>query len=149
MARHRLRTLAGLARLGGPYFAFVALRHVVPLETLVRWAWREPRAGRRDPAAEARTVQQAIKLTHLFDRGDRHCLPRSLTLYRALSRAGASPRLFVGFRSLEGRVDGHAWIAVDGAPVGEAEALIDSLTPTCAFGARGTAVAIDGAAAVR
>jgi len=131
--------------LGGPYLAFLALRHVVSLERLVQLAWRDPRNQDRDPQLEARTIAQATKLRHLFDRADRRCLPRSLALYRALSRAGASPQLWIGFRKVAGRVDGHAWVTVDGCPVGEAEALIPSLTPTCGFGAKGATIALESA----
>jgi len=141
--RRPLRTLGGLLRLGGPYLAFLALRHVVSLERLAQLAWRDPRNHDRDPQLEARTIAQATKLRHLFDRADRRCLPRSLALYRALSRAGASPQLWIGFRKVAGRVDGHAWVTVDGCPVGEAEALIPSLTPTCGFGAKGATIALE------
>jgi hypothetical protein len=130
--------------LGGPYLAFLALRHVLSLERLAQLAWRDPRNQDRDPQLEARTIAQATKLRHLFDRADRRCLPRSLALYRALSRAGASPQLWIGFRKVAGRVDGHAWVTVDGCPVGEAEALIPSLTPTCGFGAKGATIALEG-----
>ena len=144
--RRRVRTLSGVLRLAGPYFAFVALGHVVGLETLARWAWRDPRGRPRDRQREALAVAHATKLRHLLDRADRRCLPRSLALYRALSGAGASPQLWIGFRKQAGRVDGHAWVTVDGCPVGEAEALIESLTPTCGFGVNGAALAIEGGA---
>ena len=135
--RRRLRTFVGVIRLAGPYFAFAGLRHVVRVETLVRWAWRDPTDRPRNPNREELTVAHATKLRHLFDRSDRGCLSRSLTLYRALARAGASPQLWIGFRKLAGRVDGHAWVTVDGRAVGEAEAGLASLTPTCGFGAHG------------
>ena len=125
---------------------FVALRRVVGLETLARWAWRHPQDATRDRDRETRTVAYATKLRHLLDRADRRCLPRSLALYRALSRLGAAPELWIGFRKLAGRVDGHAWVTVDGRPVGEADALIAALMPTCGFGARGAAIAVDGGA---
>jgi len=141
--RRRLRTFGGLLRLGGPYLAFLALRHIVSLERLARFAWRDPGNHPRDPQLEARTIAQATKLRHLLDRTDRRCLPRSLALYRALSRAGASPQLWIGFRKVAGRVDGHAWVAVDGRPVGEAEALMPSLTPTCGFGVKGATIALE------
>ena len=146
--RRRLRTFGGVLGLAGPYFVFTGLRHVVGLETLARWAWRDPHGQPRDRDREARTVAHATKLRHLLDRTDRRCLPRSLALYRALSRAGASPQLWIGFRKQAGRVDGHAWVTVDGRAVGEAEALMSSLTPTCGFGAHGAAIALDGGTAV-
>lgn len=107
-------------------------------------AWRDPANHTRDQELEARTIAEATKLRHLLDRTDRRCLPRSLALYRALSRAGASPQLWIGFRKVAGRVDGHAWITVDGRPVGEAEALMPSLTPTCGFGVKGATIALEG-----
>ena len=143
-ARRRLRTIGGVVRLAGPYLAFVGLRHVVRLETLARWAWRDSDDRPRDRDREALTIAHATKLRHLLDRTDRRCLARSLALYRALSHAGAAPQLWIGFRKLAGRVDGHAWVTVDGRPVGEAEALMAALTPTCGFGAGGEAIALDG-----
>ncbi len=49
------------------------------------------------------------------------CLPRSLVLERCLQRAGAPAELRIGVRLEEGRFDAHAWVEVDGAPVGEPE----------------------------
>lgn len=140
MTRRRLRTVAGLSRLVWSYAAFGVLVHIVPLERLVRLAWRAPARRERAPELEARLVAQAIKLQHLFQRADRGCLPRSLTLYRALSRAGAAPQLVIGFRREGDALAGHAWVCLDDRPLAEPEDLLDSLTATCAFGLNGARI---------
>src|SRR5262245_50325727 len=136
MRASQLRTATGLTRLVWAYFAFGALRHLVSLDTLARWAWRRPR-GARNIAREQRIIAQSIKLGHLSRTGDRNCLQRSLLLYRELSRAGADPSLVIGFEPNNHEVTGHAWIVIDGRPVAESPTLIARLTPTCAFGRHG------------
>jgi hypothetical protein len=123
----------------GPYWLMGVLRYSLPLAVLVKWAWRSPRRA-RDLARERRTVALLIKLGHLFRRSDRHCLQRSLVLYRELSRDGADPHLIVGFRPAPGGLDGHAWIELDGVALGEG-AEVTTFQRTCEFGAHGERVA--------
>ncbi len=112
---------------------------MVPLPRLVGWAWREP-SGPRDPRAEARAIATVVRLRRLTfgDRGD--CLQGSLVLFRELSRAGAGPRLLIGFRRTEGRMAGHAWIVVDGRVVAEPANAVGRFVETIAFGERGVRV---------
>jgi hypothetical protein len=51
--------------------------------------------------------------------GQDNCLERSLVAYRFLGRAGASPQLVIGVARDERGVRGHAWVTVDGRPIGE------------------------------
>jgi hypothetical protein len=134
----RVRAAATIARLAPFYFAVAALKHVVTLPVLTRWAWRSP-APQRDHAEELRLARCVVKLTHLAGAPDRNCLERSLLLYRELSRAGASPELCVGFRpGPPGRsVDGHAWVTVDGQPVLEEQELPEPHQSVVRFGDRG------------
>jgi hypothetical protein len=108
-----------LLRLAALQTTFGALKHVVPLPTLARWAWLRP-VGPRDLAREDRTLRCMVRLRRWLpaDRGD--CLNGSLALYRVLSAAGSSPKLVVGFRKDGPAVAGHAWVEVDGAAVLEA-----------------------------
>jgi hypothetical protein len=111
---------AGLiVRLAALHATFGALKHVVPLPTLARWAWLRP-VGTRDLALEDRALRCMVRLRRWLpaDRGD--CLHGSLALYRVLSAAGSSPRLVVGFRKDAPAVTGHAWVEVDGVAVLEA-----------------------------
>jgi hypothetical protein len=144
--RTPVRTAAGLSRLVWSYGAFGLLRHLVPLKTLARWAWRSPMTP-RDPSREAATLARVVKLGHLFRRTDRHCLQRSLVLFREFSRGGADPRLVVGFRTADGRLIGHAWIEVDDRPVGETNFVQSTYVRTCAFGAGGAQTDAQGRAA--
>jgi len=48
-----------------------------------------------------------------------NCLPRSLALQLLLRRRGIDARLRIGARRVDSRLDGHAWIEVDGLPINE------------------------------
>jgi hypothetical protein len=88
------------------------LKHIVSLPTLVRWAWKHQR-GPRNPQAERRVITAVAHLRHWFG-AQEGCLQSSLVLYRELSALGADPKLAVGFRRHDDRVEGHAWVFVDG-----------------------------------
>ncbi|MEO7331161.1 MAG: lasso peptide biosynthesis B2 protein [Minicystis sp.] len=47
------------------------------------------------------------------------CLYRSLARYSILRRAGHPARFVMGLRPSEPEILGHAWVELDGAPVGE------------------------------
>jgi hypothetical protein len=156
--RRRVSTALGIGRLLPMYVAFGALRYVVPLPTLARWAWRPP-SGRRDlereqlivarvawvrraltPFSRSHRSVRAISPRQVYaallrPRGD--CLHRSLLLYRELSRSGADPTLVVGFRQADGRMEGHAWVLADGGPVAEPTGSVEAFTPALEFGREG------------
>lgn len=134
MFHRRLRSLAALSRLVLPFAAFSLLRRVVALETLVRLAWQPPRQP-RDASADALLARRIARLSEWCG-GKDDCLPRSLVLYRELSKRGADPALVIGFRAAD-RLLGHAWVTVDGRPVNEAEDVRSTMTPVCAFGPGG------------
>ena len=48
-----------------------------------------------------------------------HCLARSLTLWAILLRRGLSTNLRVGFRKRDGKIEGHAWLEYESAPINE------------------------------
>nr|WP_277347542.1 lasso peptide biosynthesis B2 protein [Wenzhouxiangella sp. XN79A] len=62
------------------------------------------------------------------------CLPRSLTLARWMASEGLDPELKMGYRPASTR-DGaseplaHAWIELDGVPIGETEESLAGLLP--------------------
>ena len=60
------------------------------------------------------------------------CLPRSLALRTMLARRGISSRLRIGVRKESGTVAAHAWIEVDGRPVGEPAAIEERFLPLVA-----------------
>jgi hypothetical protein len=48
---------------------------------------------------------------------DNPCVPKSLALLRVLSRAGFTASFVSGVRKNNGKLEGHAWIEVDGLPL--------------------------------
>jgi hypothetical protein len=134
--RPRWRTGLAIATLAVPYVLLGIAKHIVPLPRLARWAWLRPVAP-RDRDAEQRAIRCVVRLRRLTlgDRGD--CVQGSLVLYRALSRAGASPHLIAGVRRDVRRLIGHAWVTVDGQVVAESLESVAPFTPTLEFGESG------------
>jgi hypothetical protein len=118
------------------YLLLGLIKHFVPLSRLAQWAWRPP-VGPRSRELERRLAAGVVRLSQLTGLPDRDCLQRSLLLYRVLSRAGADPTLVVGFRHVNDRTVGHAWIKVDGNAVIETDADLSRFSTMLHFGARG------------
>jgi hypothetical protein len=100
--------------------ALPVLKHVLTVATLARLMWWRPEA----PADNRLRAQHVALVKELMANGGRllvstNCLERSLVLYRLLSRADAGPTLVLGLRKNGRPVAGHAWIEVDGEPLGE------------------------------
>lgn len=133
----RLRTAPTIGRLAPAYATFAVLKHVVPLPTLARWAW-QPQRRQRDQDAERRVIAAIARLRHWFG-AQQDCLQSSLLLYRELSALGADPRLSVGFRRLDDRVEGHAWVFVDGRAI-PGETYHQPFAPALHFGRGGVLV---------
>jgi hypothetical protein len=110
---------------------------MVPATTMARWAWR--RSSLRDQDRELRAIAAVSRLRRTLgaDRGD--CLEAALVLYGELSRAGANPRLVMGFRREDERMAGHAWVEVAGAIIGETPAS-PPFVPTVVIGPHGAPV---------
>jgi len=144
----RWRNTLMIGRLLGPYLAFGALKRIVSLPRLVRWAWLRP-AGDRDRATEATALQCVVRLRTWLgaERGD--CLHGSLALYRVLSRAGSNPTLVVGFRRDASTLAGHAWVEVDDACVVEAPPSQRGFIPSISFGCEGTLLSTPDARGTR
>ena len=136
LASNRLRTGFVMIRLLRGYLLFGALKHLVPLRWLARWAWCRP-AGLRDRDAEQRLVARIVRLRQLTGYPDRDCLQRSLLLYHVLSRAGADPTLVVGFQRIDGRIRGHAWVVVDECALLESKSDLAPFSPALLFGPQG------------
>ena len=100
-------------------FLLIVLRRIVPLSRLARMMCRRDDGGDRRPERERRIAALARRLFGPLAAPASGCYPRSLLLFRFLSEAHARPRLRVGVRRSEGKIDGHAWVLVDGLPIGE------------------------------
>jgi len=118
-ARQRMRTAVTILRLLPHYLRFARLRTSVPLDQLVEDAASFGQTARPRREEEARIVACILRLHRLVGGRDDDCLPRSLLLYRELSRLGADPVLSVGFREDGGQIAGHAWVELRGHVVGE------------------------------
>ena len=135
MKSQRFRTSLAIAALAWPYTAFRILKHFVCLETLARWAWCEPTRP-RTPNDDVVIVERMRRLSQLL-RVSGDCLPRSLLLYRELSKQGADPRLLVGFMGAGSSLIGHAWVVVKGEALLEPADVLAEVVPVCEFGPHG------------
>lgn len=118
------------------YVAVAALKHFVPVTTIARWLAREPHP-RVDPDLVDRISGASRRIRRMSPIGDRDCLQRSLVLFRQLPRAGLKPSLAMGFRRVDGRLEGHAWIVVDDRPFDEPVMPGSPFEETCRIGADG------------
>jgi len=124
-------------RIGWWHAAFRVLKHVTPIGTLVRLAKLRP-VGPRRPARERRITDLVNRVGGLWGIGRTPtCLERSLVLYRLLGEANASPRLMIGVARGRGTVAGHAWVLVDGRPVGDSDDVIQKYEVMTGFEADG------------
>jgi hypothetical protein len=148
----RARTALNAVRMLPCYAAVGVLKHVVPVTTLARWLAREP-APRVDRHLADRITAAGRRLRQLSPIGDRDCLHRSLVLFRHLPRAGLTPSLAIGFRRVNGRLEGHAWVVVDDRAFDEPRLAGSPFEETCRIGPDGRVIAqpatIAPAAAVR
>lgn len=96
-----------------------ALKHVVPLQLLVRWLCAVDQTPRSRAAFEPALAAYLLTRGRFPRRPPGNCLDRSLAAYRLLCARGAHPQLVVGIRP-EGRgLLGHVWLVVDGEPFAE------------------------------
>jgi hypothetical protein len=131
----RFRTGLAIAALAWPYTAFLILKHFVCLQTLARWAWCEPTRP-RTPSHDVVIVERMRRLSKVL-RVSGDCLPRSLLLYRELSKQGADPHLLVGFIGAGSSLIGHAWIVVKGEALLEPADMLADVVQVCEFGPHG------------
>jgi hypothetical protein len=132
-ARLRPRDLPLATRLMVWRLVLPLLRRTVATDRLVGLL-ASPRSRRRDPGRERLTLAIAGRL---WRRSEGTCLERSLTVFRELGRAGASPRLVLAMaREREGLV-GHAWVEVDGHALLERDDPRDHNVPVVTYEATG------------
>ena len=81
-------------------------------------AWHTPARPLLPPPQRARLRLFAqFLLSDRVDLFERTCLKRSLILYRYLHGETQPPRFYLGVRSGNGRLQGHSWVTLGGAPV--------------------------------
>lgn len=114
-----------------------ALKLVLPLPRLARLMYKPGRGGTRRMEREERIARFVDWVHRPLVRADEGCLQRSLLAYRFLSEANAEPELYVGVQQRSGTVRGHAWVSVEGHPIGESAAWLNAFVPVLAFGREG------------
>ena len=124
-------TASLVIRMGAWSLVLPALKHLVPLPRLVRLMARDPR-GVRSPDRERLIERVAGRIYRQRQQGT--CLERSLVVYRYLTGTDAGPQLVIGVRREDRAVIGHAWVLVQGSPLYESSAALESFVPVVAFG---------------
>jgi len=82
-----------------------------------------------DPQLEIRSARRAQRIVQRNTGISGNCLVRSLTLWTMLQRRALPTDLRVGFRKRDGRIEGHAWLEHEGAPINESLAEARSYVP--------------------
>ena len=120
------------------------VKQVVPVKSLARVMHLDADTVTRSQVREEHIVtfaRWAARLTRWKSGGN--CLERGLIAYRYLGQAGAHPVLVVGLDRIGASgLIGHAWVLVDGQPVGESVSSLERYTPVFAFGADGVLTAM-------
>jgi len=118
--------------------ALPVLTSTVPLATLIRLMARKPGRG-RDAAREHRIAGLARLSHRAASLGLRdNCLERSLIAFRYLTAAGAAPALVLGAkRGVDGVVEGHVWLLMNGEPVHDSQLRISEFAVVTEFASDG------------
>jgi Transglutaminase-like superfamily len=106
-----------LVRVAGLLLLLRALLFSVKLKTLVRWLDVNRGARTIDRVTlekAARYVDALLARMPSPTRGN--CLPRSLALFYFARRSGVPVRLHCGVRRVGERLEGHAWLSLQGQP---------------------------------
>ena len=137
-AIHSPRDVWLALRMAGWRLALPVLKWMLPLPRLAALMWAGTERRVRDTAREQQITTLARGLSGR--RGGRtfdNCLERSLVAYRFLSRVGAEPHLVIGV-SRDTPIRGHAWVRLDGEPLGDR---VDEFEEVTAFGPEGALIA--------
>ncbi|HEX4134986.1 MAG TPA: lasso peptide biosynthesis B2 protein [Bryobacteraceae bacterium] len=96
---------------------------------LRKWAERYSRKHTRTDADAA--ISSALRAQRVVKRMtglEGSCLVRSLSLWAMLLRRGVHTDLRIGMRRSSGKMEGHAWLEVEGNPVNEKPAIVGAYT---------------------
>ena len=101
---------------------FWAGLRVLGLSRLHSWATHAPRAaGAPRPDVEPVTIGALINSAGNHVPFPSTCLTRSLLLIWLLHRRGVRSELRIGVRTIDGRLDAHAWVEYAGRPLNDAQ----------------------------
>lgn len=99
------------------------------------------RAPSADGPSTDKGLQRARGYAGLIERASRYhvvrarCLQCSLALHYWLRREGLPSELRIGVRTAAGTLQAHAWVELDGVPVGDTDGSIAPFTPLFTSGA--------------
>ena len=115
------------------------LKRTLAIDRLVALMRAHAPAQRRLPNRPERIAQiAALVCRPRLLRSQDNCLERSLIAYRYLFAIGAGPELVIGIRRADGGIAGHAWLALEGRPVGEPADMVQKFTEVISFTGAGT-----------
>ncbi len=119
-----------MARICGMLGKILFLQKRVSVERLVV-SFDAPRAPNPDRIDIGRInwLTRGV-LRRLFS--SRYCMKRSLILFHYLRKAGREARIVFGVVKESGRLEGHAWVTVNGEPFAE-EGPVDRYTVTYTY----------------
>lgn len=123
-----LRDLWWIFRVLAVIAVFPLLKRVLSLPALVRLFDARPRKDALPDADAERLLLITRGLLRRTVRRD-YCLPRSLILFHHFRKWNYPVQIHVGVRKKDGKLTGHAWVSVDGAPFVERDEPERTFTP--------------------
>ena len=98
----------------------------LPFPRLQRWAQYAPGKTGREDRTRGRRLAGLVSTAARHHLYPMTCLRRSLVLQRMLRQEGFAAELCIGVRKEDGGLQAHAWVEVDGEPVGESERVTEA-----------------------
>lgn len=105
----------------------------MPFQQVVKWSeWDERFAHRSrtgDVVGKIRRLSGLVRIAanhHLYPMT---CLRQALALQRLLLMEGIASELRIGVRKDAGALDAHAWLEVQGVPVGQSRGAVENFAP--------------------
>jgi hypothetical protein len=135
----RLSEVWMAGRMLGWLVVLPVLKRMMPLPALASMMWSRRASRRMSTASDMDRMWRIARwlAVHAWPRNAGTCLEQSLILYRFLSARRASPELVIGVRRHNETVGAHAWVIVDGQPVGDSMAALAEFAPVVSFGRGG------------
>ena len=111
----------------------VALR-LVSLKRLLHWLACKPMSGRREETSIEDVVYYLDRWLAIFPyHPNGNCFPRALTLFFYACREGLPVQFNCGVMKLDHRLEGHAWLMLNGRDFLESSSYWKAFTVTLTF----------------
>ena len=96
--------------------------HIFGFTRFLAWLERSPLVEQKSlPAAELSDIGTLVNRAAHYAPGPVTCLTRSLLLRWLLRRRGIASELRIGVQLVQGQLDAHAWVEVEGMPINDAQ----------------------------